>query len=364
MIRLGVLGLLFLASFNLSLAHAQVPGLGAPAEEVAPSQMLPAASGNHIPGEYAVELADFIASYLVDSNTAPDWAQVRTSDGSLRRISISDAFSLLARTTYLWQALGHLPEYVPIAPSDLRVPVIDSQDVVASADDLSLARQIPTDQFLAQCAPTVQWIDRLRIIPTAVWVDGERLSATEYLAGLAVCIQYAYYQGDLDSYLLLPRYGPPRAWAQSAVGVPIGTSLASLPYLMPAASPGRPSQAETVEEPAAAEGGESGYEFPAPRLALFPEPGSELRGLVNLVAVYEGPPARFVMFYVDGIKRSITNLPPYSCRWDTAEATAGRHSVQVNVLGDDSTVLTTLIGGFTVALEEPETAAVEPSDEL
>jgi len=354
MIRVGVLSLLFLASFSLSLAHAQVPGLGAPAEEVAPGQIL-LAGGGQIPGEYAVELADFIASYLIESNTAPDWAQVRTSDGSLQLISIADAFSLLARTTYLWHALGHLPDYVPIAPSDLRAPVIDPQDVVTSGDDQSVARQIPTDQFLAQCAPTVQWIDRLRIIPTAVWVEGERLSATEYLAGLAVCIQHAYYQGELEPYLLLPRYGPPLAWAQTAARAPVGASLASL---MPVASPAEPAEAEI------AEGQESTDEFPAPRLTLFPEPGSELRGMVNLVAVYEGPPARFVMFYVDGIKRSITNLPPYSCRWDTAEATPGRHSVQVNVLGDDDTVLTSLIGGFTVALEEPETSAVESSDEF
>lgn len=364
MIRVGVLGLLFLASFSLPLAHAQVPGLGASAEEVAPSQILLAGGGGQIPGEYAVELADFIASYLVESNTAPDWAQVRTSEGSLQLISIADAFSLLARTTYLWQALGHLPDYVPIAPSDLRAPVIDPQDVLTSADDQSGARQIPTDQFLAQCAPTVQWIDRLRIIPTAVWVDGERLSATEYLAGLAVCIQYAYYQGDLESHLLLPRYGPPRAWAQTAARAPIGTSLAALPSLMPAASPAEPSQAETAEEPGSAEGYGSRDEFPAPRLTLFPEPGSELRGLVNLVAVYEGPPPRFVMFYVDGVKRFITNLPPYSCRWDTAEERPGRHSVQVNVLGDDDTVLTSLIARFTVALEEPETPAAEASDEL
>jgi len=358
MIRLGVLGLLFLASFSLPLAHAQVPGLEAPAEEVAYSGLLPAAGGSQIPGEYVVELADFIASYLVDSNTAPDWAQVRASDGSLQRISITDAFSLLARTAYLWQALGRLPDYVPIAPADLRPPVIDAQDVVTSADDQSVARQIPTDQFLAQCAPTVQWIDRLRIVPTAVWVDGERLSSTEYLAGLAVCIQYGYYQGELDAYLLLPRYGPPLAWAQNAARAPAGGALASLTSLRPAPAPAEPAPVETAEDQQSVE------EFPAPRLTLFPEPGSELRGSVNLVAVYEGPPARFVVFYIDGIKRSNTNLPPYSCRWNTTEIPPGPHSVQINVLGDGEEVLTTLLGGFVVAREEPEPSPVESMDEF
>lgn len=352
MIRLGVLGLLFLASFSLPLAHAQVPGLEAPAEEVAYAELLPAGGGSQIPGEYVVELADFIASYLVDSNTAPDWAQVRASDGSLQRISITDAFSLLARTAYLWQALGHLPDYVPIAPADLRAPVIDAHDVVTSVDDQSVARQIPTDQFLAQCAPTVQWIDRLRIVPTAVWVDGERLSSTEYLAGLAVCIQYGYYQGELDPYLLLARYGPPLAWAQNAARAPAGGALASPTSLRPAPVPAEPSPVETAEE------------FPAPRLTLFPEPGSELRGIVNLVAVYEGPPASFVVFYIDGIKRSITNLPPYSLRWNTTEIPPGPHSVQVNVLGGGEEVLTSLLGGFVVAGEEPEPSAVESSDEF
>jgi hypothetical protein len=336
-----------------SAALAQAPEEESGDEEAVPYvEELPNFAGRTVSGEAVVDLADFISSCLAELGGIPDLMQVQTTDGWLRGISAAEAFVLLARTAYLWEVVGELPETVPIAPDDPVPPVLDAEDIPAADADLSVGQEVATDQFLAQCGATVQWVDRLHVIPTAVWVEGERLSATQYLAGLAICIEYAYWEEGVLDYMLLPAYFPPDSWAANVAEQPGGA--ASEEELFGSAETGQ-EEAAVQELPAPATAGRPVLTGPpqlpapaVPQLALFPPAGSTLSGLADLVASYSGPPASFVTFAIDGQTRVILNVPPYSYRWDTSVIPPGAHTVRVQVIGEGDAVIADQMNGFTV----------------
>jgi hypothetical protein len=421
MIRAAVSGLILLLLLSPCASPAQEETA---ATAGAAESALPNFGARTVPGESAVDLADFVASSMAATGSAPDLAQVRTSDGELRTMTAAEIFVLLARTAYLWRATGALPETVPITPDQVSPPVLDAEDLVLPPEDLEVGREVPTEQFLSQSAAVVRWADRLQVIPTAVWVDGKRLSAAEYLAGLAVCVSYAYWEGELSDSIFLPAYAPPTSWAResepyaeaeyaqeeeqpageealyetaeaSGYGEEEGGESAG-EYAAPLeALEGQEEQFPTEEESWAGEGlgeewwgeeeawgqeygaglGEEeepgGYEeetwqdesgeqvweeqYPedfeeweepqgpepevAPKLMVIPEPGDTVSGIVDMVASYSGPPARFVIFTFDGKVEVMMNTPPYSARWDTSKLEPGVHQVRIQVFGEDEQAL-------------------------
>lgn len=377
MTRLQVLGLtlLLLITPSLCLAQADLPGWDASASDAD----LPDFAGRTVPGEAVVDLADFIAEYLGETGTIPDFVQVETAAGSLRTISAVEAFVLLARTTYLWQFNGNLPETVPIAPDEVSLPVLDPEDVVAPPPDPDVGRQIPTESFLAQCPAVVRWVDRLQVVPTAVWVDGQRLSAAECLAGLAICVSYAYWEDQLYDSLFLPAYAPPQSWVGDATPLEYAESEWDEEQWWAEAAEEEPAEtySETYwEEEDLSE--EEGYAPRAPlyapvqaprygaepRLTVFPEPGATVSGLVDVIASYSGPPERFVIFRFDTKAEVMMNFPPYGYRWDTMALEPGVHTVRVQVLGDSDAVLADQTSVFIVAPTESEASPVDLSDDL
>lgn len=366
MSRTVALGLVLALSFVLALPGlAQVPGAEALVEPEEAGLDRPAFAGHNVSGDSVVELADFISSYLAETGTMPDWAQVRTTEGNLRSVSASQVFTLLVRTTYLWRALGDLPERIPIAPESVSGPVIELQDVPEEYVDLETGREILTESFLEQCEATVHWIDRLQVIPTAVWVDGERLSAMQYLAGLAICIQHAYYEGYLYEFIVLPRYAPPESWLGNVSAGIASSSVVEVPRV----------EEEAESEVASAAGAvppwTTALAAPAvvathsrPEIALFPEPGSELSGVVDVAVSYSGPVASFVTLSVDGSTRFITNFPPYGFRWDTTAVPAGTHTVRVRVYGSENRLLVDQISAFTVSVPGADQPSDEPANDL
>jgi len=361
MIRLAALGFVLLLLPLSSLCLAQTTG----EQQAVPDWNLPDFSSRNVTGESVVDLADFISGYLAETGGPPDFAQVQTTDGRLRRISLAHVFALLARTAYLWQATAELPATVPIAPDAVAPPVLDAEDYPTGSAETY--REISTDQFLAQCAATIRWIDRLQVIPTAVWVEGERLSAVEYLAGLAICIQYAYWEGGLYDYLQLPTYSPPSSWTEDVAPAPTTASLPSsedewsIEESLYEESDWT-AETEAYEEPyweeesAQLESSVTPWLAPAPeerpvqrpQLTLYPEPGSTVSGVVDLVAAYRGPPAGFVTFDIDAKSQVIMNYPPYSCRWDTSDVAPGTHTVRIQVLADTEVVLLDQVSAFEV----------------
>jgi len=423
MIRAAVSGLIFLLLLSPSASLGQQQTAApAPADEAA----LPNFGGRMVPGEAVVDLADFISSNLEATGATPDLAQVRTAGGELRNVTAAEVFVLLARTAYLWRTTGNLPDTVPITPDEVSPPVLDAQDVVLPAEDTSVGREAPTEQFLAQCPAVVRWVDRLQVIPTAVWVAGSRLSATEYLAGLAICVSYAYWEGDLSDTIFLPAYAPPTSWAgeaeyaqaQSAPAGEAATGGAPASETTEASAPAAEQASAYSEEAGTGEGyseeglaggeeyneqglvGEEeqgpteeggagtamGYEEAAPEgvapeaeasgeyapeyeqsaepqasepgipptLEIIPEPGDTVRGMVDIVASYSGPPATGVIFTIDGRGEVIMNSPPYSYRWNTAGLEPGPHQVRVQVFGEDDSSLIDQTNAYIVAAPPPK----------
>jgi hypothetical protein len=206
MIRFDVLGLALVSMLVPSICLAQTM------ESTESDFRLPPFAAQSVAGEAVVDLADFVTEYLSETGAVPDMAQVVTADGNARTLSAVEVFALLARTTHLWRFTGGLPETVPIAPDEIAPPVLDAEDVIAPVEDQELGREVMTESFLSTVPAVVRWIDRLQVVPTAVYVEGERLSGADYLAGLAICISYAYWEGQLYETLFLPPYGPPLAW--------------------------------------------------------------------------------------------------------------------------------------------------------
>ncbi|MFB3881845.1 MAG: Ig-like domain-containing protein [Armatimonadota bacterium] len=417
MMRAALLGVLLLL-LSASVGLAQEPA--ATSSDAAESG-LPDFGARTVAGEAVVDLADFVSSSLAASGSVPELAQVRTADGEFRTLTAAEVFVMLARTAYLWRTVGELPETVTITPDDVTPPALDAEDLV-SPPDPDFGREVPTEQFLAQSPAVVRWVDRLRVIPTAVWVNGSRLSAADYLAGLAICIGHAYWDGELADSIFLPVYAPPQSWVAEAQ-----TEYAGREYAGEEASEGEeplyggmqesvssgegdgeyseeaqpiePSELEQLEGQGEEEGWDSdydtgydedggddwayeeeegapddyqdgagdegeteyapeaeGYEEPAPpppaipvRLAVSPEPGDTVSGVVDLIASYSGPPARFVVFTIDSRSDVIMDAAPYSYRWDTTELEPGAHQVRVQVLGEDDAVLADQTSAYTVA---------------
>jgi hypothetical protein len=365
---------------------AQAPGLEdsnseATYEEAAPAEAeAPAAAPNSVAaGDSVVELAQFISTYVSDTGQLPDLVQVRTQSGNLRVLSAAEAFVLIARAVDLWRANEEMPETVPMAPAEVTRPDIDPEDVPQGAVDVESGQEIPTEGFLEQTAATVRWVDQLQKVPTAVWVEGTRLSAAQYMAGLAICLEYAYEQGELEDTVFLPAYAPPSTWAVSLRTT--NTSEATGEQSAESTADGSDSSAEVTDESGAgeeaatgeatSEGSEAGNDgstpaaslrpmtpmaeeesAPAPeekpKLWVFPRPGDRVSGVVELVASYRGPAASFVIFSVDGATRAIMNIPPYSFRWDASALPPGTHTVRVQVIGAENVTLLDQVNAYIV----------------
>lgn len=384
------------------------------AQQAAPSSSLPdwsaaqpALAGNSdtVSGEAVVDLADFIAGNLAASGSIPELVQVKTTNGALRTLTAAETFALLARTTYLWQTAGVMPATVPIMPDQLRPPILDQEDVVAPPDDETAGRQVPTESFLSQCPAVVRWVDRLRVVPTAVNFDGLRLSAAEYLSGLAICISYTYWEGELEESIFLPAYAPPKSWTaglemaaasdESEVTGTVSeeetTSASEEPEApKPATVLGADESGEGYEqeflgegeddysedaawdsnevsdEEAFSEEAEQAESSSAPvvgpepgatqpvKLTVIPEPGETVRGVVDLVASYRGPPAKYVIFTIQGKGAVIMNAPPYSARWDTATLKPGLYQVRLQVFDAADATLADLTSIYTVVAPPPK----------
>jgi len=344
-----------------SAATAELPDLESVTEAPKPA----AYAADSVPGESVVDLADFISAYLAETGGLPDWAQVQMADGSLRRVSAAEVFALFARTAYLWQVMDGLPEMVQLTPAQVRGPAIDAQDLPADVVDPEVGVQVPTDAFLNQCEATVSWVDRLRVVPTAVWVDGQRLSAAQYLAGLAICIQYAYHEGGLEDYIFLPNYRPPSSWVASGARAtaPPASQLSEEEAEWEGSEVAQPNAGQAVASVAPLASDEtSPPAAPEPHLEMIPEPGATVSGTVDIVPSYTGPAPQFVVIAIDGRTRAIMNVPPFGYRWDTCDVGAGAHTMTVRVLGKDDVLLAAMASVYVV---EPRTPAGEaPADDL
>jgi len=382
--------ILALLLVTASVCWAQTPGLdtgawdqnyteAAPAAEVsAPAApVAPAGSTAEATGQSVVDLATFISAYLADTGRLPDLVQVQTGAGSLRVLTAAEAFILIARTVDLWRTNGERPSVVPIAPADVQRPYLRPEDAPETAVDVTVGQEVSTEMFLMPIDDTVGWVDDQRRLPTSVYVDGERLTATQYLAGLAICIEYADSHSGLEDTIFLPKFGPPLGWIDAAQvsgeGAGEGEEAATESSENSAAG-GEQSAGENTAQAlptglrpmapvaVAQEPGFAPEEMP--RMTVFPEPGRTVSGVVELVVSYTGPRAKFVIFSIDSATRAVMNIPPFGYRWNTSAVPPGSHAVGVEVLGEGNVVLLNQVSGYIVVAPEVQAPAEEQPEEF
>ena len=155
------------------------------------------------------ELVHAISSRLSEDGTLPEWGRIPLSDGDRARLSAADVFVVLTRAAETWYEEKKLPASISVQLGATDPPLLDAPDYPTPTVDLEKGRAVKADQFLSFAGETLRWVVKFHRLPTAVWVGGERLSAAEYLAGLAICLDYASTQGQLGESLFLPAYSPP-----------------------------------------------------------------------------------------------------------------------------------------------------------
>jgi hypothetical protein len=190
-------------------------------------------------------------------------------------------------------------------------------------------------------------------------------------------MSYAYWEGQLYDFVTLSAYAPPYSWLAETDATGFAeTEWEEEPTwdqggewdaeglgreweerAPPAPAPRRPS----VPLSAAPEVGASQT---APRLTVYPEPGSTVSGIVDIVAAYVGPPAKFVVLTIDSHSEIIMNFPPYGYRWDTRDLEAGVHSVRVQVLGDGDVLLADQMTAYIVVPSQSDALELEVRDDL
>lgn len=309
----------------------------------------------NVTGVSVAEMAGFIVSVLEESGAVPDWLQAKTAEGRVRRLSATDGFVALARTMRQWDVDGRLPESVPVAVGAVSAPVLAVSDLPAAIDGEAEPRVVPTDLFVAQSAEVIRRLGQFRMVPAAVWVDRDRLAAQDYMAGIAIAIDYAYRNHRVEPAIAIPRFLPPPAWAAHT------ESFAE--YVEEEVVEGEGAIPEEVyPESGAPELTVPAEAFPPPvepTLSLLPEAKAPVTGVVDLAVSYVGPTPKFVTFLVDQRAKAIMNTSPYSYHWDTSRLAPGEHRVTVRVLGDNGMELASVEATYTVAAPAPPPAEAE-----
>lgn len=70
-------------------------------------------------------------------------------------------------------------------------------------------------------------------------------------------------------------------------------------------------------------------------------PGRKTTKTLRVVANIQGEGIHYVMFYVNGRLRKMTNTPPYEWRWDTRQDANGAHSLEIRGADVNGRILTT-----------------------
>jgi hypothetical protein len=347
--------LLVLSLASLAWAQEASDQGGASAAELAPDESAEVTAVT-LSGAAVASLAQAVSTRLGDSGSLPEWGRVTLASGTKQQFTAADMFVLFCRAAQGWYENGALPASISITPGSVDPPRLDEQDYPDPQLDLEKGRELSTDQFLSVAGETRRWMEKAQSLPKAVWVGGERLSAAEYMGGLAICVEYAAKQGQLEDTIFLPDYSPPLSWAEHS------------DLLAETASEANGGGQGTTGEAPASRGmtpplldvGTSAQRVAKPQVTLYPAGGSKVAGRVDLVVNYSGPPASFITFAIDGKTRAIMNTSPYGYRWNTAEQAPGKHQVTVRAFVENSVEVAAAEATYVVAAPQPTKASPSP----
>jgi len=282
-----------------------------------------------ISGEETLRVAEALAAGLAGDSRIPSQVEVKTSDGSLVKVSAADALYLFCQAISEWQAANSLPLAVPLpsrpmSPSEIPIaPQPGDSRVVASAD------------LVAQCRPVAELMRQIGRAPAGVWAGEVRLTPAEYLGALATLLQQFQYYHTFPEQIGVRPYLPPREWLGGEEKPESGVGSADRPRW-----PG-PLPTNAREHPEAAPA-------PPPKLVVLPGKGAQLQGIAELAIYYQGPEA-LLCVRVNGRTVAISNRAPFTFRWDTRLEPDGAIRVRVEATGATGAVLARSEQEYTLA---------------
>ncbi len=211
--------------FSLLLALSMAPWAGAQQATAqnngtAAAELAPVAGDEtetttvSVPNTSLTDLVRALCERLGESGSVPEWGRVAVARGERPRLSAADMFVLLTRAAQAWHTDKRIPASISVSVGAVDPPVLDPQDYPKSTVNQDKGRTLDAEQVLSFASDTLHWMEQSGSVPTAVWISGQRVSAAEYLAALAMCLDYAASTGHVGKTLFLPNYSPPLSWAQ------------------------------------------------------------------------------------------------------------------------------------------------------
>jgi len=301
----------------LQLASAAGPAANSAPGGAAPSATpAPVAVGRRNTVIEAVEVlrvADAVARALATTRRIPAADVVTLSDGNTLALSAARVFVLLTRFLGNGYEQGVTPEYAPVPP-EMAGPLTSPEATTGAAGE----SVISTADLLAQARPTADVAESTANLPSAVWVEGLRLTPAQYMGALATVLQHAASAGEVPQRVSVGNYLPPLDWTSTPT--PGRAPVAPQPRVAPPV--GAPVSAPPTEPaPAAAEPTE-------PKITVHVPVKPPLSGEVALTVEYEGPPA-FIRVSIDGNARAVSNMVHFTYLWDTRLEPDGSHTLRV-----------------------------------
>ncbi len=330
------------ASLGMALAAATMAAaLPAPARNASPKPAAPVRISSPQPviaAKEVLRVADAVARSLATSGRIPAGEVVTLSDGRTRSLSAAQLFVLLARFLGTGYEQGVSPQHAP-APPDIIGPL------EASPATVGTSRQaiIETADLLAQTRATADVAESTGNLPSAVWVQGLRLTPAQFMGAMATVLQHALLQGAVPRQVVVGNYAAPLDWSAvpSAAGAPAAESQG--PIAEAGAGPAEaPSWARLPAEVAdSARSVEPRAQPTEPRLTVYVPVKPPLSGRHTLTIQYQGPPA-IIRLSIGGRAKAVSNMTHFTYVWDTRLEPDGTHALRVAAVDDAERALSTV----------------------
>jgi len=266
-----------------------------------------------LPFAAAVEVSRQVYDAVKESRPIPDLFVIDLENGIEGEFSAARALGLVAFAAE--RLLEGNTSELPLPPDNIRAPVSLHDEETTRDDPVTVS----LTSLLSEGGAILDFAAALETYPSAIWVEGNRLSAAEFMQGVASTFKFiADYNQMPEQVRIVPCAGA-SSWELSPQAVP----LMEVPDREPA------SNTSASED-----------ESPAPLLALYPEPGAVLSGEVTISAALLPPlPDAVISFFLDNKLVYVSNRKPYVLELDTGKLTEGEHKISARADKLDGTFI-------------------------
>jgi len=264
------------------------------------------------------------AAAMQSEGAIPDRIYIRRPQGGSTRMTSDDALVFFCRLLADWHESGALPQRIELprrAYRSRRTPAVAPY----KATDEPGAPSVKTESLARQCRAMVELVGRLRDLPQAVWVDGERISSAQFFGTVLACLAAAARDKRLPEKATVPSWRGPERW--------------------PALEPLPSAEAPVRDWSLPARGGRAA-------ITLQPDPKQPVGGTVTLTVSYPVRGANIEVL-LDGTRKWMSNRSPFSFTWDTRTVPNGPHTMTMRAGLQDGSAQTNLERTFTVANPSP-----------